>query len=180
MMANRYNPSNIRNISDKKIFFDANVLIYLFWASTSSSWEEKYARLYSKLNAQDSKFVLDFIVISEFINRAIKIEYKNYLESYTLIEEEWPYKKYRNSEDGQKALEDIYLTVTEDIFREFEVVEKSYSIHDLTLMCTVDTLDFSDKAIVKICDENQFVLLTNDTDFKDIDIDILSCHRDIC
>jgi len=44
-------------------------------------------------------------------------------------------------------------------------------------MCIINNLDFSDKAIVKICDKNQFVLLTNDLDFKNENIDILSCHR---
>lgn len=176
-MANRYSPSNIQNIADKKIFFDANILIYLFWASASSSWEDQYARLYTRLNQQNNNFVVDYIVISEFINRAIRIEYDYYLIENTLTKSSFSYKDYRNSQDGQEALNDIYLTVTDEILEEFEVVEKSYSKNDLTMMCTADNLDFSDKAIVKICNENQFVLLTNDTDFSDSCIDILSCHH---
>lgn len=176
-MANRYSPSNIQNIVDKKIFFDANILIYLFWASASSSWENQYASLYTKLNAQNNKFVLDYIVLSEFINRAARIEYDNYLAANNLTKNSFRYKDYRNSQDGQTALEDIYLTVTQDILNEFEVVEKSYSRDDLMMMCFVDNLDFSDKAIEKICNENQFVLLTNDTDFSSSNIDILSCHN---
>ena len=48
---------------------------------------------------------------------------------------------------------------------------------DLMIMCKVDELDFSDKAIIKICEDNQFILLTNDTDFKNSYIDIVSCHK---
>lgn len=177
-MSNRYHPSRISNIADKKIFFDANILIYLFGFGVPSyqNWEGQYATLYSNLNNQNNQFVVDFTVISEFVNRAIKIEYKNYLELNNLNTNDLRYKEYRNSQDGKDALEDIYLTVKEEILNEFEVVEVSYSKTDLTLMCAIDSLDFSDKAIVKICDENQFVLLTNDTDFKDENIDILSCH----
>lgn len=176
-MANRYSPSDIHNIKDRKIFFDANVLIYLFWASSSSSWENKYASLYTRLNAQKNKFVLDYIVLSEFVNRAIRIEYDNYLEANNLTKRDLKYKEYRSSQDGQDTLSDIYLTVIDDILEEFEVAEKGYSQNDLTMMCVVDNLDFSDKAIEQICNENQFVLLTNDTDFSNSRIEILSCHR---
>ena len=181
MMANRYRPSTIDKISEKKIFFDANVLIYLFGFGTPTkiNWGEQYARLYSRLNTQKNKFVIDYIILSEFVNRAIRFEYDNFLVTNGISKRDLYYKNYRNSDDGQEALNDIYLTVKYDILSDFEVVEKSYSKDDLTLMCSIDSLDFSDKAIVQICDENQFVLLTNDTDFKDEDIDILSCHRNI-
>lgn len=178
-MSSRYNSSKISDISDKKIFLDANILIYLFWASTSSTWENQYAKLYSNLTRQGNQFVVDFVVVSEFVNRAIKIQYENYLQSNGIDSEDWSYKSYRDSKDGQEALDEIYLTLKEDILKEFEVAKMSYSKNDLMVMCSVDSLDFSDKAIVTQCRENGFVLLTNDKDFKDSDIDILSCHRDI-
>ena len=46
-------------------------------------------------------------------------------------------------------------------------------------MFIVDSLDFTDKAIERVCSENSFVLLTNDKDFKDSTIDILSCNRNL-
>jgi predicted nucleic acid-binding protein len=178
-MASRYSLSNIESVKGKKIFFDANVLIYLYGYGTPTyaNWESQYATLYASLNRQSNEFVVDYIVLSEFINRAIKIEYANYLEVNGLTKKDLNYKEYRNSVDGKEALADIYLSVKDEILNEFEVVEKSYSKDDLTLMCSVDNLDFSDKAIEMICHENNFVLLTNDTDFQDSGIDILSCHN---
>ena len=178
-MSNRYNLSNIQSITNKKIFLDANILIYLFGfgTPTSANWENQYATLYSKLNKQNNIFVVDYIVISEFVNRAIRIEYDNYLISNNLNRSTFKYKDYRNSLDGQEALNDIYITLNDNILNEFEVIEKSYSKDDLMVMCKVDELDFSDKAIIKICEDNQFILLTNDTDFKNSHIDIVSCHR---
>ncbi len=178
-MNKKYNSSNIQSITNKKIFLDANILIYLFGfgTSTSANWENQYANLYTKLNNQNNTFVVDYIVISEFVNRAIKIEYDNYLNSNNLDKNSLSYKNYRNSLDGQEALRDIYIIVNDEILDEFEVIEKSYSKDDLKMMCCVDELDFSDKAIIKICEDNQFILLTNDTDFKNSDIDIISCHK---
>jgi len=175
-MSNRYNLSNISSITNKKVFFDANILIYLFWA-TGSSWERAYANLYSKLNNQNNTYVIDFLVISEFINRAIKIEYQNYLNNNDLTSQEYKYKEYRDSEEGQEVLGDIYTIISLDILEDFEVVEKSYSKDAINAMLLVDSLDFTDKAIEKICDENNCVLLTNDKDFKDSTIEILSCNR---
>lgn len=180
-MANRYSPSTINQAQNKKIFFDANILIYLFGYGTPTiaNWEAQYATAYSALLKQNNTFVVDFIVISEFVNRAIKYEYESYLINNSVSKNSYRYKEYRDSLDGQKALDDIYLTVKDDILADFEVVKKSYSKDDLTLMCTADSLDFSDKAIIKICRENNFVLLTNDKDFSHSDIEILSCNRNI-
>ena len=178
-MNNKYKSSDIYTITNKKIFLDANILIYLFGfgTPTSANWESQYAKLYTQLNNQNNTFVVDYIVVSEFVNRAIKIEYDNYLISNNLDKNSLPYKNYRNSLDGQEALKDIYITLNDEILDEFEVIEKSYSKDDLKIMCSVDELDFSDKAIIKICEDNQFILLTNDTDFKKSSIDIISCHR---
>ena len=51
-MSNKYNSSNIQSITNKKIFLDANILIYLFGfgTPTSSNWESQYANLYTKLH----------------------------------------------------------------------------------------------------------------------------------
>ena len=38
----------------------------------------------------------------------------------------------------------------------------------------IDELDFVDKSTVSIFQENSFVLLTNDKDFRNSDIDILT------
>ena len=181
-MSSRYGLSSIGVMKDKKIFLDTNILIYLFGygAPTSANWESQYAELYTKLTKQGNTFVVDFIVIAEFVNRAHRIEYDNHLEEKCLTKNGLPYKKYRNSQEGQEALRDIYLTVTEDILSDFEVIEKSYAKTEILTMCNADKLDFLDKAIVKICKENGFILLTNDKDYKHSQIDILSCNRAIC
>lgn len=178
-MSNKYKKYNVHTIRNKKIFFDTNILIYIlgFGTPTFENWEEEYRELYEKLKSQNNIFVVDYIVISEFVNRTIKIEYSKYLFSNNLDKNSLSYKDYRNSSAGQETLKDIYVILNADILDEFEVIEKSYSKDDLKIMCSVDELDFSDKAIIKICEDNQFILFTNDTDFKNSSIDIISCHR---
>ncbi|MFA7084087.1 MAG: type II toxin-antitoxin system VapC family toxin [Arcobacteraceae bacterium] len=177
-MNKRYNTSNIEDISNKKIFFDANILIYLFW-TTGTSWETSYAKMYSKLNTQNNTYAVDFIVISEFVNRAIRIEYEKYLKEFNLTKKDFNFKEYRDSKDGNEALEDIYEIVSAEILEKFEVVEKVYSKSTIYSLLSVDELDFSDKVIVQICSENNCILITNDKDFKNSNIPIISCNKNL-
>lgn len=41
-------------------------------------------------------------------------------------------------------------------------------------MLTPSGLDFTDKAIINLCQAKDYVLLTNDKDFSGVDLDILS------
>ncbi|MGC9351600.1 MAG: type II toxin-antitoxin system VapC family toxin [Sulfurovum sp.] len=177
-MMNKYDLSNIQSIGDRKVFFDANILLYLYW-STNLSWQERYSKVYSKLIDQNNPFVLHYVVISEFINRAIKIEYSNYLRENNITNKDLSYKSYRDSEAGKEAQEDIYTLVQAKILKEFEVVNKNLSINDIESMLIVDSLDFSDKLINQVCKDNNYVLLTNDRDFKDTGIDILTLNHNI-
>ncbi len=169
--------TDIYKLKDKEVFFDANILIYLFWPTGSHKFENHYAMVFSKLLKQENTLIIDFTTISEFINRAIKSEFEKYKidkKKYSL-----KFKEYRNSNIGQESIQDIYEIVKNDIFRRFEVAGKKFLKYDITKMLVLDFLDFGDKAILTICKENDYILLTNDSDFKDSEIDILSSNKDI-
>jgi predicted nucleic acid-binding protein len=54
------------------------------------------------------------------------------------------------------------------------VIGKAFSKQDIENCLVVDELDFVDKATVTLCQENALILLTNDKDFRDVDLDILT------
>jgi predicted nucleic acid-binding protein len=167
-MAAKYNLQNIDRLQGRAVFLDANVLIYLFWP-TGSNWENKYASVLARLHRQQNEMCVDFLVISEFINRAIRIEHAKLLTTLT-------YKQFRDTQEGRDALKDIYKVVETVILGQFHFVGKTFSKVDVYQFFNVDHLDFVDKAILAICKENNCVLLTNDKDFKYSDIDILTAH----
>lgn len=178
-MATKYRLQNIQNISERKIFFDANVLIYIFWPSGSYHWESNYSSLFGRLLHQKNELVVDYIVISEIVNRAHRLEYDKYLTSNSITRNNFSYKRYRNSDEGQVSMTDIYIIIQANILNNFTVVGKIFSKEDIQSFLTIDSLDFSDKGILAICKENTFVLLTNDADYKAADIDILSSNPTI-
>jgi len=170
----KYGSNDISKLKDRNIFFDTNILIYLFGSTTpNDSWSKKYNSLFKQLIKQKNKFFIDFIVSSEFINKLHNIEYKK-----SKLHKE-KYKKYRDAKEGKKSLKEIYITFEEDILKNFNIVGKCFSKNDISSFLNIDSLDFSDKGILSICKNNSFVLLTNDIDFKDTDIDILTVNNNI-
>lgn len=168
-MAQRIKLQDINTLQHRSVFFDANILIYLFWPTGSVYYEENYARAFRSLLRQGNQLVVDFMVISEVINRVLRIEHQKQNSSLK-------FKEFRDSSAGQEALDDIHLILKNDILNRFEVIEKSYSKGEIIDFMVVNELDFVDKATVKLCRENNLVLLTNDKDFRNADVDILTGH----
>jgi predicted nucleic acid-binding protein len=175
-MATKYSTQNITAVINRKVFFDANILIYIFWPSGSQHWENIYSATFARLVRQGNEMIVDFIVISEIVNRAIRLEYDKFLLTNGFNRNNLSFKKYRNGADGQTALADIYLMIETEILNTFTVVGKSFTKPDIKSFLTVDSLDFGDKAILSTCQENTYILLTNDVDYKTSTIDILTSN----
>lgn len=166
-MAGKYKLQDVSKLDGRKIFADANVLIYLFWPTGRFSWENNYAAAFSQLLKQNNEIFVDFYVLSEVINRMIRTEHKKQ-------QPDVQYKSFRDTNEGKDALIDIYLIVKESILKQFNVVGKLYKKNDLEKFLDVDELDFIDKSTLSICQENNFVLFTNDKDFKNTNIEVLT------
>ncbi len=175
-MANVFALNQIEKFSDRKIFFDANVLIYLFWPSGSNFWENSYSKAFAKLLRNKNELFVDFLVISETVNRIYRIEYEKYLFKNNYSRQQYSYKYFRNGNEGKSVLSDIYLIVKSSILNHFSVVGKPFEKNDIENFLVVEPLDFVDKAILSICMENNFVLCTNDSDYRYSNIDILTSN----
>lgn len=180
-MCNKYTTKDIGEIDYRDIFFDANILIYLFWATGKEqrNLENKYATIYSEILKKGLSTYVNFIVLSEVVNRTLRISWEEYLDIKSLSKSELTFKKFRNSEKGIKAQEEIATIIKEIIFSNFEVIEDSFSKSDIADFLNIETLDFSDKAILKTCSQHDYILLTHDRDFSDSEIDILTCNNQI-
>lgn len=173
-MARRYKETNISALSDRTFFFDANILIYIFWSVYNKSSYFDYSTIYHKLVENNTNCIINMAVLSEIINRVIRIEYSIYLNENQLKEEEYKFKKYRNSFEGKETQQLIYDIICSKILPYFEIVDDNFSQQDLIHMLKVDSLDFNDKIIVSTCLAKNAILLTHDKDFSNSDIDILS------
>lgn len=180
-MCKRYDLSNIREVVGRDIFFDANILIYLFWPTGKKQryLENNYASIYSKILSEGIEKNVNFVVISEVINKILRISWEEHLNIENLQKDELSFKDFRNSNCGIEAQEDVITIIEENVLKNFEIVEDSFSKTDIEQFFEIDLLDFSDKAILKTCIDNDFILLTHDSDFSDSEVDILTCNKNI-
>jgi predicted nucleic acid-binding protein len=171
IMAERFNKDSVFKLHDRDVFVDTNVLINLFWSTSGSEfWEIECSTIFRALLRQGNRLFVDFLVISEVVNRVLRIEHK-------ILQPEQDFKRFRDSEEGIITLSDIYSIVKNRILDDFSVTEKSFSEIDIRNFLTINSLDFIDKGILKTCQKNEFVLFTNDKDYKNSDIDVLTCNR---
>jgi predicted nucleic acid-binding protein len=175
-MPARFRITDIEHFSERNIFFDTNILLYLFWP-IQPYWETRYESVYNVLLKNNCSMYIDFTVISEFVNKAISIEYGIYLAINKLDRQSFTYKRFRNSVDGQQCIADVYSLVKTIILYDFQITGKYFDEKDINQFLSLNQLDFSDKAIESLCQEHGFVLLTNDRDFQNSNIDILSENK---
>lgn len=171
-MGVKYRLQDVSLLQDRKIFVDANVLIYLFWPTGSYYYERNYAQVFNSLLKQGNDFCVDIFVISEIINRILRTEHNQ-------LQPTKRFKDFRDSVEGKQALSDIHLIIKNNILPRFDIAGKNYNKSEIERFLVVDELDFVDKSTYTICKENSFVLLTNDKDFKNTDLDILTGNPNI-
>ncbi|GHT04007.1 hypothetical protein AGMMS49525_09880 [Bacteroidia bacterium] len=109
------------------------------------------------------------------INRTFKIVFESYRNSDNTLK----YKQFRDTQEGKDALSEIHLIVKNEILSRFSIIGKIYNKQEIENLLTINELDFVDKSIEMICKENSLVLFTNDRDFKNTDLEILTGNSNI-
>lgn len=170
-MRMRYSASSIPSLKNRTVFFDANCLIYIFWpTSPDSQMAIDYSSMMSTLIKNKAIFAVNETVISEIINRIMRLEFNK----YNMPKDK--FKEFRDSPRGRSVLEDIYEIIKNRILSNFQITDELFSNEELTNMLTVTPLDFNDKLIELICKKKSMILLTHDYDFSSSDVDILSAN----
>lgn len=170
-----YRCKDIPNLKGRNIFFDANILLYLYFATPSmKNWPTKYSAVFSKLVANGNRFIVDYNVLSEVINRELRLSY----EPFRAVNQNLKYKHWRDSADGKNAEIRTYSLI-KSLFQHFSIDGKVYEFEDVNSMLSPSNLDFMDKAIINLCQAKGYVLLTNDKDFFGADLEILSENRNL-
>ncbi len=170
-MRMRYSASSIPSLKNRTVFFDANSLIYIFWpTSPDSQAATDYGSMMATLIKNGATLVVNETVISEIINRVMRLEFNK----SNMPKDQ--FKEYRDSPDGQSVQEDIYEIIKNRILSKFQITNELFSKDELGAILTVTTLDFNDKLIELLCKKKGMILLTHDHDFSSSDVDILSAN----
>ena len=176
-MAEYIKTNNISVVKDKKVFFDTNIWIYIFCeiANSKKYLVNKYSATFSNLLRAGNPIFIDLAVISEFVNRYLRISFSNYKAKNNLNDFEYK-KDYRKTDDFKEAWENVCNIVKNRILLKVNTVNFKYdksSLKELLNSNNLDT-DFNDNHIINLCRTNNMYLLTHDGDFKNTDINIVT------
>ncbi|MCG9130931.1 PIN domain-containing protein [Candidatus Poribacteria bacterium] len=172
----RYKTGDIRHYNftaQDKLFLDANIWLYLYGPPKPRSyWRPIYASVFNRMVRAKSRIYIDVLVVSEFINAYARLKWRD-TSFYPNA-----FKTFRNSPDFKPVAQNI-ATHVKQIMKHCTRIENDF----LTL--PMDTLladyisgdyDFNDQVMTKICKNNGFTLITNDSDFKTQEIPILTAN----
>lgn len=160
---------------DEQILVDTNVWLYLFPAPTdpSNRFATQYSTAFSNLVSAQAQLVLDPMVLSEYLNRYIRIEWEgNYKSRYP------KFKDFRNSSEFT-AIASAAETFAKKILSFCQI--HSIPANELDLNQALSAFstggeDFNDALLVDICKKRNLKLMTNDGDFQDGGIEVLTTN----
>ena len=165
--------------SEARLFFDANIwlLIYGPQGDPQDSRVRTYSLALRKIINGKSRLYIDALVLSEFANRYARIEF----DSGTFSTSYANYKQFRNSVDF-KALAPTIALVMRNIVDDCECVDCGLPSIDKSALferfATGDH-DFNDLLLTELCTTNDLTLVTDDRDFRDASISVLTSNRSL-
>ena len=157
---------------DDKVFLDTNILIFLFspdFVSSNNYQVDRYSKIFEKLIENNSAMYINSLVVSEFINRCLRIDFnKNFQDSSNTKD----YKNdYRGSNEYQKTLTTL-LKELNKMFNVFKIKQLDDGFSNFNTIAEFKNsteLDFNDLIIARSVIDNGLKLLSDDGDFDNYD-----------
>jgi len=158
--------SNLYKInSTDQVFVDTNILIFLFSPSFVNTREyqvDKYATVYAKMIEKKCTLFVNQMVISEFINRCMRIDFERNFNSTG----DKNYKTdYRPSSEYKATLR-IVLKQLKKILKNVQPINDNFEAFDIFEAYAEHENDFNDLIIAHTVIERDLKLLSDDGDFK--------------
>lgn len=169
------NAANYSFAAGERILVDANVWLYLCppAGQPAPPWAAGYSNAFARLLRAKSVPMVDALVLSEFLNRYVRIEYEaSWRGSYP------NYKAFRQSPDSAQVLQSATAEIGL-ILKAATPCDTRLAGTDLpSVLNAVESgvIDFNDGLLIENCRINGWKLLTNDGDMTIGGIQVLTTN----
>lgn len=173
-----YNANNGCQFEGRNIFFDTNVYIFVD-GNDSRPVSKIYSNYYWEIvRSKNNTIIMNDYIISEFFNRCCKDQYKLELDNELT---NLPYKQWRKLPDSIEILETIRDSILHFLgdAQFVQACSTDTKINDILHEAAKGSLDFSDLMINAQCQTNKYILVTDDADYIDCNIDIVTANPKI-
>jgi predicted nucleic acid-binding protein len=173
MMTKKVPIADVGQITKSTIVFDTNIWIYLYgpYAHSSNPLTRAYSGIYSKLISLGNRIIIENSIISEFVNRYVRIIYDS-------RRDEMVYKDFRRSDEYQSAASeasDAILNIIDDCEVEF-LEDGILNFEEVFTQFQDGKLDYNDIVLSSLCQMKGYYLLTHDSDFSAEPINVISAN----
>ena len=170
--------------ASQSVFFDANVWLSLYAppSGVNNYWKGEYSKVLSLIVAGNAPVLIDATVISEYINRYCRIEFQAY-EEYAHPQSSRTFKDFRIQDlDTYRPIADSAAEGVREMLEIPSIRRVNDNFADRDIRAMLDDFssgenDWNDLQIADLCRQNDCALLTNDADFEDSDIEVLTCNK---
>jgi len=160
---------------DQPILVDANILLYLYPPPSDSNygWTRTYSAVWERLLKAQSCPLVDSLILSEYCNRYLRIEYVASNDSFG------NFKAFRRSAHASEVLRNVSAELKQ-IASSCQLADTPIThmnFDEILQALSTGEQDFNDLILAENCRVNNWSLLTNDSDMTMSDIDVLTANR---
>ncbi len=170
-----YDLSSYSFSSDEQVLVDTNIWLYLFPAPGNPPYNfaQQYSTAFTKLVSAKAQPVLDPMVLSEYLNRYIRIEWEGYYRSHYR-----KFKEFRNSTDFSTIVSaaEIFAKKILSCCRIHSIAASELDLNQALTDFSTGGVDFNDGLLIDICKKRNLTLMTNDSDFQEGGIKVLTTN----
>ena len=169
------NLQSFRFEAGHRFLIDANVWLFAFGPFPKPPRSGIYDDALRDIRIKKSLIHLNAFILSEFMNAYARIEYRNWIKkNYRDVpEEKRPiFKKFRDHEDFKPIADEIRIAVKGILQTAIEYGNPEFSqgkaneyLDEYGKVCA----DFNDQILADVCETGDYILLTDDGDFKNFD-----------
>ncbi len=157
-----------------KLLLDANVWIFLYGPQKPGDPKVSiYSQAFAKILAAKSQIYIDVLIVSEFINTYARLKYNILLPPST------NFKQFRKSKDFKP----IAQAIADDVKRMLQHCTRiatgfeTLAIETLLNEYALGDSDFNDQVLTDLCIRTGLMLITDDADFKDRGIPVITANK---
>ena len=161
-----------------RLLLDTNIWLLIYGPNRPNDSRVKvYSQAFNNMIKAKSQIYIDVLVTSEFINSYVRTHVGFKKRKNASIDFK-AFRKSKSFEPIAKSAADMMKRVLKDCRR----IESEFEI--LTINSIIDEYakgksDFNDQIIATICEKNNLKLVTDDGDFKDTGIFVLTANKKI-
>jgi len=159
----------------EQLLLDANVWLFLFPApsDTLPVYVTKYSAAFKQMLSAGAGLALDVLILSEYLNRYCRIEWNAlYMSAYP------NFKAFRQS-SAYASVGYGAAIYARNILKHCTRHDHPFSVSDVTKVLAdfeAGTCDFNDGLFVETCLQNGWKFVTNDADFTNGGIEVLTSN----